>query len=87
MPQVCPTGAAAVLGVLWVIGTQCLGLFISLFLAEILEGSCIHFHLYFVEKYVKKTKTHRVTTAECMQMLPESPGLGLADVIWDSSSA
>lgn len=28
------------------------------FLAEILEGSCIHFHLHFVFKYIKKTDTH-----------------------------
>lgn len=47
VPQVCPTSGAA-LGVLWIIGRQSLGLCISPFLAEILEGSCIHFHLYFV---------------------------------------
>lgn len=65
------------LGVFWIIGRQSLGFVhrLSSFLAEILEGSCVHFHLYFVQKYIKKPDT----TAKCMQMLPKSPGLTLAD--------
>lgn len=82
-PGVCPTAPAAALGVLWVIGRQSLGLCISPFLEEVLEGSCIHFHLYFVEKY-KSTLRKQTDTESQQQNVCKCPKKALAWV-WQMS--